>query len=76
MKILQTYAINNKLSIHFGEDKTKSILFTSKRKVKNFQKIETIYNIIQIKQHSRITYLGSILEETMPGKSMAHKVIS
>ena len=76
MKILQTYAINNKLSIHFGEDKTKSILFTSKRKVKKFQKIETIYNIIQIKQHSQITYLGSILEETMPGKSMAHKVIS
>ena len=76
MKILQTYAINNKLSIHFGEDKTKSILFTSKRKVKKFQKIETIYNIIQIKQHSRITYLGSILEETMPRESMAHKVIS
>ena len=27
--------IDNKLSIHLGEDKTKSILFASKRKIKN-----------------------------------------
>ena len=27
--------VDNKLSIHFGEDKTKSILFTSKFKRKN-----------------------------------------
>ena len=27
--------VNNKLSIHFGEDKTKSILFASKFKRKN-----------------------------------------
>ena len=27
--------VDNKLSIHFGEDKTKSILFSSKRKVEN-----------------------------------------
>ena len=26
--------VDNKLSIHFGEDKTKSILFASKRKIK------------------------------------------
>ena len=25
--------VDNKLSIHFGEDKTKSILFSSKRKI-------------------------------------------
>ena len=35
-----------------------------------------IYNNIQIKQYSRVTYLGCILEETMPGESMAHEVIS
>ena len=29
-----------------------------------------------MKLHSRVTYLGCILEETMSGKSMAHKVIS
>ena len=36
--------VDNKLSIHFGEDKTKSILFASKRKIKKLQKLEIIYN--------------------------------
>ena len=68
--------VDNKLSIHFGEDKTKSILFASKRKIKKLQKLEIIYNNIRIKQHSRVTYLGCILEETMSRKSMANKVIN
>ena len=67
--------VDNKLSIHFSEDKTKSILFASKRKIKKLQKLEIIYNNIRIKQHSRVTYLGCILEETMSGESMANKVI-
>ena len=67
--------VDNKLSIHFGEDKTNSILFASKRKMKKFQKLEIIYNI-WIKQHSRVPYLGCILEETMSEESMANKVIS
>ena len=68
--------VDNKLSIHFGEDKTKFILFASKRKIKKLQKLEIIYKNIRIKQYSRVTYLGCILEETMSGESMAHKVIS
>ena len=68
--------VDNKLSIHFGEDKTKSILFASERKIKKLQKLEITYNNIRIKQHSQVTYLGCILEETMSGESMAHKVIS
>ena len=44
--------VDNKLSIHFGEDKTKSILFASKCKIKKLQKLEIIYNNIRIKQHS------------------------
>ena len=62
--------VDNILSIHFGEDKTKSILFASKRKIK------IIYKKIQIKQHSKVTYLGCILDDTMPGESMALKVIN
>ena len=31
---LSDWFVDNKLSIHFGEDKTKSILFASKRRVK------------------------------------------
>ena len=33
-------------------------------------------NDICIKQHSRVTYIGYILDETMSGKSIVHKVIS
>ena len=78
MKILQTcgWFVDNKLSINFGEDKTKSIFFASKHKIKKLQKLEIMYNNIRIKQHYWVTYLGCILEETMSGESMAHKVIS
>ena len=31
--------IDNKLSIHFGEDKTKSILFASQRKSRTIKKL-------------------------------------
>ena len=31
--------VDNKLSIHFGEDKTKSILFASQRKIKTIKKL-------------------------------------
>ena len=67
---------DNKISIHFSKNKTKSILFTSKRKIRKLQKLEIIHNNNRIKQHSRVTYLGCILEETMTWESMANKVIS
>ena len=38
--------------------------------------LEIIYNNIPIKQHSRVTYLGCILEETISGELMVHKAIS
>ena len=68
--------VDNKLSIHFGEDKTKSILFPSKGKIKKLQKLEIVYNNIRIKQHSRVTYLGCIFDETISGESMANKLVS
>ena len=68
--------VDNRLSIHFGEDKTKSILFASKRKIKKVPKLKINYKNIKLKQHSKITYLGCILDETMSGVSMALKVIN
>ena len=68
--------MDNRLIIHFGEDKTKSILFASKRKIKKVPKLNIIYKNIQIKQHSKVTYLGCILDETMSGESIALKVIN
>ena len=38
--------VDKELSIHFSEDKTKSILFASKCKIKKLQKLEIIYNNI------------------------------
>ena len=59
--------VGNKLSIHFGEDKTKSILFTSKFKNKNIKKLNIKYGDIQIRQHSKVNYLGCLMDETMSG---------
>ena len=55
--------MDNKLSIHFDEDKTKSIRFASKFKRKNIKKLYMKYRDIQIKQDSKMKYLGCLLEE-------------
>ena len=36
--------MDSKLSIHFGEDKTKPILFASKRRSKNGRQLNSRYN--------------------------------
>ena len=54
--------VDNKLSIQFGEDKTKSNLFASKRRAKNIRQLNIEYKNIYIKQHSEVTYLGCVLE--------------
>ena len=50
--------VDIKLGTHFGEDKIKSIVWR---------------NDIKIKQHTRVTYLGCILDNTLSGESMAIK---
>ena len=47
---------DNKLTIHFGEDKTKSILFWSKDKIKKSKPLNIQYNDIKVKQYSNVTY--------------------
>ena len=68
--------IDNRLSIHFGEGKAKSILLDFEYKIKMVPKLKISYKNIQIKQHSKVTYLGYILDETMSGESMTPKVIN
>ena len=48
--------VDNKLSIYFDEDKTKSVLFSSKRKIKKVPKLNINYKNMQRKQHSKVTY--------------------
>ena len=42
--------VDNKLSIHLGEEKTKCILFGSKLKLENPGKLNIMYNGTEIKQ--------------------------
>ena len=46
--------VDNKLSIHFGQDKTKSILFGTKHKLRNAKSLNIAYNGIEIKQHAKV----------------------
>ena len=65
-----------KLSINFGEDKTKSILFAGKRRSMNVRQLIIAYNHMNIKQHSEVTYLGCVLDERMSCEPMALKVMN
>ena len=60
--------VDNKLSIHFGEDKTKSILFSTKNKKKKIGTLEIKYGNINIKQYSKVTYLGCELDKNLSGE--------
>ena len=71
LSTLCDWFVDNKLSIHFGEDKTKSILFSS---IKNSKPLNTQYKDINIKQYSKVTYLGCIFDETLSSDSMARHV--
>ena len=51
-----------------------NLYFASKRKIKRVTKLN--YRNIQITQHSKVTYLDCILDETMSGESMALNVIN
>ena len=68
--------VDNRLSIHFGEDKTKSILFAPLNKCKKLRKLNISYGSLKIKQYSEVSYLGCILDESLSDESMALNVVS
>ena len=70
------WLVDNKISIHFRTDKVKSIFFSSKRKRKQLDKLNIIYQGIHMKQHSKVIYLGCILDKSLSGESMAVSVIN
>ena len=67
--------VDNKLSIHLGQDKTKSILFDTKHKIRNAKSLNIVYNVIEIKQNAKVKHLGCILDGSLSGESMALNVI-
>ena len=68
--------VDNKLSIHFGEDKAKCIQFGTKHRLYKVNSLEIKYGEIHIKQYHTVTYLGCLLDETLCGEEMALKVIN
>ena len=68
--------VDNKLSIHLGKDKTKSILFGSKRVIKRQQKLKITYGDTEIEQYDSVKYLGCILDNNLSGESMASNALS
>ena len=55
------WSLDNKFGIHFGEDKTKTILLGTKRKLRKVGKLHITYQGIDIKQNFQVTYLRCIL---------------
>ena len=64
--------VDNKLSIHFGEDKTKCILFS---RDENLLELNITYNNNRIKQYRMVEYLGCCLDANLSGESMAVKSV-
>ena len=69
---LWQWFIDNKLSIHFIKDKTKSILFS---KAKGLREINIPFMGDSIKQHETVDYLGGQLDSKIIGKAIKIPVI-
>ena len=50
--------VDNKLSIDFEEEKTKSILFSTINRKRKIVTSNIQYGDVKIKQYSKVTYLG------------------
>ena len=68
--------MDNKLSIHFGEDKKVSVTFASACKQRKVPKLNIMYKNIQIERNSKATNLVCILDEKMTKELMSLKVIN
>ena len=66
------WLIDNKLSIRFREDKTKSILFS---KASDLREINVSFEVHSIKQRETVEYLGYQLDSKLSGEVMAPKVL-
>ena len=54
--------IDNKLSIHLGED--------TKFNIKRAEPLNIVHGNVKIKQYTKVTYLGCILDESLSGELM------
>ena len=69
---LKKKIIDNRLSVHFGEYKTKSILFS---KARGLMEMKISFAGHSFKQHETVEYLGCQLDFKLSGEAMALKVL-
>ena len=55
--------VENKLSTHFQEDETKSILFSNESKIRKASPLNIQYKEVKIKQYTKVKYSDSILSK-------------
>ena len=67
--------VDNKLSIHFGEDKTKS-LFSTKNRKRKIGTVDIQYGDVKIKQYSKVTYPGCESDERLSVEAIGLEVIN
>ena len=67
--------LDNKLSIHFGQDKTKTILCIPKNLAGGAEGLAKKRHDVSLKQYSTVEYLGCLLDSTLSGEEMALKVL-
>ena len=68
--------VDNKLSTHFGEDKTKCILFGTKQKLNKTGSLSMKHGTIQTKQYHIVTYFGCVIDGNLSGETIALKAIA
>ena len=64
------------MSIHVGEDKTGSILFSTKNRKRKIETLDIQYGDVKIKQYSKVIYLGCELDESLSWQATALKVVN
>ena len=57
------WSVDNKLSMHFGQDKTKSVLFGTRNKLRNAKTLNIVSSFTKIKQYAKVKHLGSIFDQ-------------
>ena len=66
--------VDDNPSVHFAEEKIKSILFSLKHISKSLGQIDISYKDVKTKQYSKVSYLGCVLDKCLTGESMAMQV--
>ena len=62
--------IDNKLNVHFGREKTKSILFGTKQPLHKEKALDIRSGDTEIKQHTNVTYMGFSLNNDLSEEIM------